>query len=84
MCIVLICDQYRDEPRTHARQILDIFTSVAIEEIIPAVTDLADVLPSKKKKPNPGWKKLEEVNLKRYVAKVKKGWEELGLDGPPG
>ena len=73
------CDPHRDRHRTRIKQILDIFIGVDSEESIPVVTDLANVLPSKKKKPNPGWKKLEEVNLKRYVAKVKKEIEdELG------
>ncbi|MGO8756156.1 MAG: hypothetical protein ACLQHK_13105, partial [Gallionellaceae bacterium] len=32
------CDPYRDEPRTRARQILDIFMGVDSEEISPVVT----------------------------------------------
>ena len=72
----LTCDQYRDEPRTRARKILDIFTNVSSEEISPTVTE--EIKP--RRKYNPGWKKIEEVNLKRYVAKQRK---ELGLDGPP-
>ena len=78
-----ICDPHRDRHRTRIKQILDIFIGVDSEESIPVVTDLANVLPSKKKKPNPGWKKLEEVNLKRYVARQRKELKELGLDSPP-
>ncbi|MDO8742127.1 MAG: hypothetical protein Q7J45_01130 [bacterium] len=35
--------------------------------------DEEDFIP--KKKPNAGWKKIEEYNLKRYVKKVKREWE---------
>lgn len=48
--------------------------SVAEKEIPPAMTDLEDIFPPKQKKPNPGWKKLEELNLKRYMSGVKKEW----------
>lgn len=65
------CDPHRDEPRTRARQILDILVSVDENTISPVVTDLEAIL-LPEKKPNPGWEKLKEFNQKRYVAKVKK------------
>jgi hypothetical protein len=72
----LRCDQYRDEPRTRSKQILDIFLNVPSGEINPSVTEEI----KSRRKHNPGWKKIKEFNLKRYVAKQRK---ELGLDDPP-
>ena len=69
------CDPHRDEPRTRAKQILEILKSVADEENVPAVTRGEEP----RRKYNPGWKKIKEFNLKRYVARQRK---ELGLDGP--
>ena len=39
------CDQYRDEPRTRARKILDIFVGAVTEEITPVVTEKKHVAP---------------------------------------
>ena len=38
------CDQYRDEPRTRAKQILDILTAVSPKEILPTVTKLKEIV----------------------------------------
>lgn len=76
---VPLCDQYRDRPRTRVKQLLHILKDVSPEEISPAVTE--EIKPGRKN--NPGWKKIEEVNLKRYVAKQRKELKDLGLDDSP-
>jgi len=70
---------HRSDVRTRASQILDIFKS----HDYFSDPDWKEP-PPPPKKPNPGWKKLEEYKQKKYAERAKRYWEsEAQYDDPP-